>query len=906
MIRRTATLALAATLTALVLATSAGASEPPPCELEERARCFGVESVEASLSTTQAGAHPDLTFSFGIKQDPETKENSHGLKEAYAPTRNVRVELPPGLLGDPSVLGVPQQCTAAELVAEACPNGSQIGIAEVTTYDNGTFREPIYMMQPPGGDAVARIGFIAAVVPIYVNATVRSESDYGLDFEISNAPMISQLLSSKTTTWGVPSAKAHDTERCTSHEVFYESCTKSPPRPPGTRPLPFTTNPTRCGVPLEMTVNASSWVDPELDPAKAVSASFPQISGCDALPFGPSLTIEPTSQRAGAPTGLEITERLPASDGVEVLEPSQVKDIRVALPEGMQINTSSADGLEACSDEEVHFGERVAAKCPDASKLADFEAEIPSLPRRLKGALYLRQPEPGNLFRVWIVADDLGAHVKLQGQLVVDEETGRVETVVKDVPQAPLREAVFFLKSGFRAPLMNPESCGTYEGHYEFTPWSGGAPVSGNAPMEIDEGCDTGGFNPRLNAGSTDPTGGAHTPFVFALTREDGEQNPASLEVAMPRGLAASFAGIPLCEGAAAETGQCPAASRVGGVIAATGAGPKPLWVPQPGKRPTAVYLAGPYKNAPLSAVAVVPAQAGPFDLGDQVVRSAIYVDNETAQATVRSDPLPQIIEGVPVRYRAAQVLLDRPDFTLNPTSCKHKSIEATIVSTQGAIAHPSVPFTATNCANLGFEPKLAARIFGSTRRGSHPRFKAVVKMPQGGANLAGTQVTLPRSEFLDQSHFVTICTRVQFRAHECPAGATYGHVTAKSPLFDFPLEGDVLLRSSDRTLPDLVFVLHGPAWMPVEVAVVGHVDSVKGALRTTFEEVPDAPVSEVTVEMAGGAKGLLENTEGVCDPGNRLRANFSAQNGRRFSSRPKLQAACKGKARHKRRHSRR
>lgn len=892
MIRRAIACATVILAASAVIPVYVSGAEPPPCEFEDRVKCFGVESAEATLSTAEAGAHPDLTFSFAIKEDPESKANSKGLKDAYAPTRSVRIELPPGLIGDPSVLGLPQQCTAAELGLEECPNGSQIGVTEVTTHGEGTFLEPVYMMQPPGGDAVARIGFVAVIVPLVADATIRSESDYGLNLEITDSPMIARLLRARSTAWGVPGAAVHDTERCTPHEVFPDGCTKSTPRPPGIRPLPFTTNPTRCGVPLEARVGASSWAEPNR--FDFTSAPFPEIFGCDKLPFGPGLTIEPTNQRAAAPTGLEVIERLPASKGSEVLEPSQVRDLRVVLPEGMYVNTSAGEGLEACSEEQVHFGERVAAKCPNASKLADFEAEIPALPRRLVGAIYQRQPEPHNLFRVWIVADDLGAHVKLQGQLVVDEETGQIETVVEDIPQAPLREAKFFIKSGLRAPLMTPEECGSFNAEYEFTPWAGGPPVVSQAPMTIDEGCEgLGGFSPKLNAGSTNPTGGAHSPFVFILNREDGEQNPAALNVMLPTGLSATIAGIPRCEGAQAEIGQCPAASRIGKVIASAGAGPKPLWVPQPGKRPTAVYLAGPYKGAPLSAISVVPAEAGPFDLGDQVVRSAIFLDPVTAQGTVKSDPLPQILEGVPIRYRTVQVLLDRENFTLNPTSCAHKTIDATITSTKGAVANPSSPFTATNCSKLGFEPHLSLRLFGGTHRGAFPALRAVLQ-PGGSAenaNIKSAVVRLPHSEFIEQAHFVTICTRVQYAAKECPAGSVYGHVTAFSPLLDEPLEGPVYLRSNpERKLPDVVMALHGI----VDVEAVGHVDSIHGGLRTTFESTPDAPITKVVLAMQGGSKGLFVNSKNLCKFPGRALAQFKAQNGRSSILRPVMRTSCR------------
>jgi hypothetical protein len=905
---RCSALVAAVVLAALVLAAPAGAAEPP-CELTPRAKCYGVESLEASLSTAQAGDHPDLTFTFDIKRDPESKPNSFGLKDAYAPTRDVRVELPPGLIGDPSVLGVPQQCTAAELSlassldpkAGGCPNGSQVGVAEVFAYElNSALLEPVYMMQPPGGDVVARVGFVAGIAPVYIDATVRTASDYGVNLEVVDAATVVKLIRAKTTTWGIPGASIHDTERCLPREAIL-GCRVSPKRPPGIRALPFFTNPTRCGVPLSMSVNASSWVEPELFDENKKSTSFPEISGCDRLPFGPGLTIEPTNHRAGAPTGLDITARLPASDGVNVLEPSQTRDVRVALPVGVSINPSAADGLDVCSSQQVHLGEPVAAQCPDAAKVADFEAEIPALPRRLKGALYLREPEPGNPFRVWLVADDLGAHVKLQGQLAVDKQTGQIETVILDAPQAPLREMKIVLKSGFRAPLVNPPACGTYASKYTFVPWSGGEPVIADSPMAINEGCDgLGAFAPKLSAGSVDPTAGRHSPFVFTLTREDSEQNPAQLDVTPPKGFAATFAGIPRCEGHAAETGACPPGSRIGKVIAAVGAGPAPLWVPQPGKRPTAVYLSGPYRGAPLSIVAVVPRQAGPFDFGDEVVRSAIYVDPVTAEATAKADPLPQIFEGIPIRYRALHVELDRPGFVLNPTSCAPKATDATVTSAQGVVAHPSSPFVATNCANLGFDPKLSIHLLGGTRRGSHPKLTATLRMPPGGANIGATSVTLPHSEFIENAHFKTICTRVQFAAKSCPSGSIYGVAVAKSPLLDEPLEGPVYLRSSDHPLPDLVMALKGPASLPIEIDLDGHVDSANGGLRATFESVPDAPVEEFTIRMQGGSKGLIVNSTNLCASINRATAKFTAQNGKTATLHPALRASCRGRPKKK------
>jgi hypothetical protein len=903
--RRTAILLAAAAALAALIVPGATLAAPGSCETEPRPDCFGIESVNASLSTTQAGAHPDLTLDVSVKRNPLSKPNVFGLKDSYAASRNIRIETPPGLIGNPNIFGVPQQCTAQQLSGAfteesgGCPNGSQVGVSTIFAYQlTGKFKEPVYMMTPPGGDVVARLGTFAGTFPIFIDLRLRSGSDYGLTAEVLDAPAVARLVELDTTLWGVPASPVHDTERCTPLKAF-EGCVSTSPRPPGGQVLPFLTNPTRCGVPLEVGVNASSWVEPQLKAENEARTSLPAITGCDSLPFGPSLEAEPTSHHTSTPTGLDLTVKLPASEGVEVLEPSQIRYMRIDFPPGLAIDNGAADGLGTCSAAEVGFETDEASHCPDAAKLAATEFDVPVLERKLKGAIYLREPEPGDPFRIWIVADDLGLHIKLPGDLEVDKSTGQVHSIVfgapklGGIPQAPLREVKLLLKSGFRAPLITPDHCGTFITHYEFVPWSGGPPAVGDTPMKITEGCDSGGFEPKLQAGSTEAQGGAFSPFTFTITRSDGEQNIAALALALPRGLAASFAGVARCEGADSMSGSCPPGSRIGRVTAAVGAGPNPLWVPQPGKRPTAVYLGGPYKGAPTSIVAVVPKQAGPFDFGDEVVRSAIYIDSETARATAVADPLPQFVEGIPLLYKVLNVVLDRPHFSLNPTSCHTKETEATLTSVQGATAHPKSSYAVTNCAKLGYKPKSRFTLHGGTHRGAHPGLTAIVRPRSGDANSSKFSIALPHSEFLDQGHIDTVCTRVQFAAHNCPVRSIYGHAMVKSPLFDFPLEGPVYLRSSSHLLPDLVVALKGPPTMPIEVNAVGRIDSIRGGIRTTFETVPDAPVREIVASFPGGKKGLIENSENLCSHVNRVTTKLTAQNGKRAVLHPPMRVSC-------------
>jgi hypothetical protein len=892
----------AAVAGAVLLAAPAAQADPSQ---------FALASASASLSTHEAGAHPDLFTEFEVATDPTSEANGFGLKRPYAVTRDVHIGLPPGLIGNPNAV---TQCTVAELEAFAigggCPNASQVGVVKFYAYAlTQAFTEPIYMMHPPADEsAVARLGFVGALFPIYIDARLRSEADYGIEASVERASAEQEVVRVETTLWGVPAAKAHDTERQTPIEA-YKGATSSPPRPPGGIPAPFMTNPTRCGKPLEMAFAADSYQLP--GQFSEVKAPLGTITGCDQISFDPTLSLTPSSRQAAEPTGLDAELTLPQNETEGGHGTSEMRYATVTLPAGMTIASGAGDGLAACSAQEVGFERREASHCPGAAKIGSGEIESPALSRPIEASVYQRTPVKGDLFGVWLVADELGLHLKLPGEVHVDGDDGQITTSFTEgtpqtegLPQAPVSRFTLRFKSGPRAPLAAPRACGTYFAHYQFVPWSGRPAREADVPMTFDQGCSTGGFDPKLTAGSTNPLAGAFSQFLTTLTFRSGEQNPSGLELTLPRGVLAKLAGIPLCEGANAQDGTCAAASRVGGVNVAAGPGPRPLWLPQPGKEAISVYLSGPYKGAPYSLVVRTPVQAGPFDLGTVVTRAAVYVDPETALVTVRSDPLPQILEGVPISYRTIHVAVDRHEFALNPTSCAEKRVRATLTSSEGAAARPSSRFQVGGCRELPFKPKLSLRLFGKTNRGAHPRLKAVLTARKGDANLSGAQVTLPRSEFIENAHFRTICTRVQFAAHECPAGSVYGHVKAMTPLLSEPLEGPVYLRSSSHQLPDLVIALKGQ----IEFNATARVDSANGGIRTTFEDIPDAPLTKVIVNMQGGAKSLFVNSTNLCKSTSRSPVKLIGQNGKRETLRTDLKNGCEtgavsGKSHHTRKH---
>jgi hypothetical protein len=905
---------------ALVTSLLAGSAAADPSE-------FGLESVGASLSTTEAGAHPDFTTTFKLKVD--------GKGAPFARTRDIFIDLPPGLVGNPTVV---KQCTVAQLQTVGCPQDSQVGVTSVDVLDLApNLLEPVFSMAPNNPNVVARFGFIAGLYPTYVDAEVRSSgsgADYGVTAKVEGAPAQGSLLRAATTIWGVPADESHDTQRLTSEEGG-QGVTTVPPRKSGLPRKSFLINPSRCGVPLKVGFRVDSYSLP--DQFAGADAPLGTITDCSALGFEPELEGRPTTNVAEAPSGLDFDLHLPQEtieDPDNVAE-ATLRDTIVNLPEGLVINPSGANGLDGCSPSQIGLTSSpgtsppvfngVPPQCPDASKLGAVEVNTPLLTHPLPGAVYAATPGQnpfGSLLAIYVVVKDplSGLLIKLAGHVSPDPVTGRLTTTVEGAPPVPFGDFKLKFFGGAAAPLLTPALCGSYATTSVLTPWSApdsGPPATPSDSYKIDQGaggqpCATSSGSqpnsPFFEAGTQSPIAGAYSPFVVDLRREDGSQRFSTITLTPPPGLIGSLAGTAPCSeaalAAAAEKSgagekaspSCPAASRLGTVVAAAGAGPAPYYT-------TGIaYLAGPYKGAPISLAIITPATAGPYDIGTIVVRSALYVNPVTTQITAVSDPIPQILQGIPLDVRSAQVNLDRPRFTLNPTSCNRMAFSGRLLSTIGSIAPLTSPFQVGECGRLNFKPKITIQLKGGTKRGDYQRLSATVTAKPGEANIARASVTFPHSAFLAQEHIRTICTRVQFAAHTCPPGSIYGYATGTTPLLDGPVKGPVYLRSSPNPLPDVVAALRGPDSTPIEVELSGRVDSKNGGIRTTFDFVPDAPVSKFTVTMRGGKKSLFVNSRDLCGGTQRATVRLQAQNAKRLDLQPVVGNSCggKGKARHR------
>jgi len=877
---------------------------------------------------TQAGGHPALAVTSASLNRSRSLVDDNAAYERYKPVTTVRDligDVPPGFVGNPQA--VPDLCpSTSDMVTGDCPPASVVGEAALRSKGLGeissgsTFiRYPLYAIEPEAGVPAEFALVNTTTGGVYVlQPHLRPDEGYAISIEskgiLENPPILDLRVTLCSYGSNIVSAGGA--------AFAFRSCKQKDD--PDAYAKPFLTTQTECASDGPVTkLHADSWANPgEFETAEAVA---PKMTGCDLVPFEPGMGLQPTSKQAESASGLDVdisfsSEGLEDPDG---LSQAHLKRATVTLPPGMSVNPSSADGLAACSQAELGMVDGVPddepVQCPDASKIGTVELKTPILAETLKGNVYLAKQGDnpfGTLLGLYVVAEskERGVLIKIPGKAEI-KDNGQIVSTFDDNPQAPFSSLKLHFNSGARAPLMTPQRCGAYQIVSELTPWSAANPdnptpaetVTKSSAFEIDSGpgggpCPDGSLRPKLEAGLAGTVAGASSPFVVDLSRSDGTQRFNGLSMTLPPGLTANLKGVASCPDAvlssiptaegtgAAEIADpsCPEASRLGSVSVGAGAG-NPFYV-DTGK----VYLAGPYKGAPVSLAVVVPAVAGPFDLGNVVVRNPAFVNPKTAQITVASDPLPTALHNLPIDVRSIRVTIDRPGFMQSPTNCEAMSIDAVISGEEGGSAPVSNRFQVGECGNLGFKPNLKIQLKGGTKRDKYQQLTATLTARPGDANIAGASVRFPQSIFLAQEHIGTVCTRVQFAADSCPPRSVYGYAEAVTPLLDQPLVGPVYLRSSDNVLPDLVAALRGPDNQPVEVELVGRTDSKNLGLRNTFDVVPDAPVSKFTLRMLGGKKSLLVTSRNLCLRKERAVVKMRGQNGMARNFRPVIQTACK------------
>ena len=574
----------------------------------------------------------------------------------------------------------------------------------------------------------------------------------------------------------------------------------------------------------------------------------------------------------------------------------------------------------------------------------EIEQEGPRKGQSLKektpitGSIYLAKPlenpfpseghPGGSLLAVYLVLEDpeRGVIVKLAGHVEVGEpggsnglQPGQLRTTFAENPELPVEDIKLDLFGGTRAPFTTPATCGTYTTESVLEPWShqtpageepgtpdafpssafqvteapGGGPCAPTAAQEPN--------TPRFQVGSVTPTAGAYSAIVARVSREDGSQEFGQIIGTTPPGFTAKIAGVEQCsdaqiaqaeqrsqlgEGALEQaTPSCPESSKIGTVTVGVGSG-VPLYVSG------SAYLAGPYKGAPFSAVFITPAVAGPFDLGTVVVRAGLYINPSTAQVTLKADPLPQYLHGIPTEIRSISLDVNRPEFTLNPTSCAPMTLTGEEISTIAATALMSDRFQVEGCEHLPFAPKLTASVAGHASKAEGTSFDVKLESPGiGQAGIHKVDLTLPIALPSRLSTLQHACLAATFQANPagCPESSVIGRATVHTPLLHSPLTGPAYIVShGGAEFPDVEFVLQGEN---VEVILDGQTQIVKEPNGTEithskFETVPDTPFTSFETELPAGPHSILGAYASEKEPYNLCSANLqmpseiTAQNG--------------------------
>ncbi len=842
---------------------------------------FGFAGFDSWLSNadgtidTQAGSHPYAlttvfaTNSNGVGEFEETTAGSGSMTGGEM--RDVVVNLPPGIVGN--VTAVPR-CSRRQFDGEqsvfenpntfyepTCPALTQVGIDQAQP--NGirvSFK--VYNLVPPPG-VVAQFGFSFEGALVFMDFGVRSggpsalASDYGISAHVDPFPQKGVVFNT-TTIWGTPGEASHAEQRGGGSS--------------GAGSAPLLTVPTSCEGPQEFSIEAlGTWQNENVRARDSIlthdSTGTPVgFTGCDHLGFGPTLSIAPDTTAGDTPAGLTTEIKVP-QEGLAApggIAASNLRDGTVVLPEGMVLNPGRAAGLASCPLDQDGVNQEGPPQCSPASQVGTAVISTPVLPEPLEGKVYVLESQPPDV-KLLVALAGQGIEVKLVGDVHLNTSTGQLTTVFKENPELPFTDFKLAFSGGSQAALVTPPGCGLFTSTSDFTPWSSPAveDVFSSSNFQIATGTNGATcasplpFTPGMIAGATTDQAGGYTAFTMLLTRGDDQQRISKLQFKTPKGLLGMISHVQLCEEPQAAKGECPTGSQIGHTIVGAGAGPDPLYVPEEGKPEAPIYITGPYEGAPYGLLIAVPVIAGPFNLGTTVVRGKIEVDPQSAQLTIRTDPLPVVLDGVPVDMRTINAVIDRKEFMFNPTNCNPQSFSGTATSVEGTNATLSSPFQVGSCRSLTFKPGFKVSTSAKTSRTQGASLDVKMTLPDEGglsstANVQRVRVSLPKQLPTPLKTLQKACLEKTFAENpkNCPVASQVGTVKVSTPVLPGGLTGTAYFVShGGAKYPELIMVLVGQNGVTVQVH--GETQISKAGITTaTFATVPDVPFSNFELTL--------------------------------------------------------
>jgi hypothetical protein len=839
--------ALLAVLGALAASTGASAAEFGIVPDSFAARMLDAEGNPDTL----AGSHPDrleVDFAFQVKGTGTT-------------VREMLTDMPPGFGGDPRA--VPECPRQLGVEGKECPPETQVGVARFSAPEASDIELPIFLLQPEPGQLLAFTSKPNVEVPITME--LRSD-DFGISLRADNPNQL-EFSNGHLELWGVPA----------DHQVG----TDVPRRP-------MLTAPTRCG-PLRFGLRVRSWQDGAS--WQSASAETAPLTDCESLDFAPALGMSLSNPVADSPTGMGVELSLPQDEDASGRSSAQIKDVTIAMPAGITVSPGGAAGLTACSDAQFGLEDAIAVRCPPSSRVGTMEFASPGLREPLAGTIYLGQERPGERFRMLIAAPGFGAILKFAGTLSPDPVSGLISATLEGLPEIAIERLSLSFGGGSHALLASPLRCGRVTARARLTPYGGGAPADISASASIASSsfaCAPPPFEPRLTTVSSSARAGKPTTFSTTLRRRDGEQLPRRFSVTLPAGLSAALGTVAACSDLDAGRASCPAASRIGTAHASIGSGPSPASLAGD------VFATGPYRRAPFGMAIAFHAVLGPFNLGSVSFRAKAEVDKRTGKVTIATDPMPAMVEGVPIRFQAIELDMDRPGLVRNPTSCAPRNVEAVAEAQGGGLAALASPFTLRGCDKLGFAPRVRLRLVAGGGSGAEAKssLRLSLHLPQGDTSLRSMSISLPQALTLGIGGVTAICSHRDALAGACPAAARIGAASARSSLLEEPLQGSVYVAQPEGNgPPDLAVSLAAGG---VHVGIEGETSQRDGHFVAKLAGLPDMPLSSLTMRLGSAGKGALSLRSGPCAHGHprQLAAalRMKGQNGQRRSIRQPIE----------------
>jgi len=818
---------------------------------------------------TEAAGHPLWGITkFTLKHAGNEVEGS--------PLKRIRVEIPKGLAANPEALAI---CSEAAFESETCPVGSKAGTTELNAVAEplGLAKVPlegltgeVYNLGQRAGNAstglpllfgisVAPAGALITPVHLLLKGHVAWASDYHEYFEIDNVPT--------TSTVKVGPLEVAAALKIESSQLNFE----------GTKGGNFLTLPSECSSTTTSFLEVESYSH---EISHAETHTPVGVDGCEKVPFKPTTEIKPEPSQYDSPDGATTDVKVPQF--ASSTNTADIKDADVTLPEGLTLNPSAAQGLQACTQSQLGEHTENPVACPAASRIGAVTIETDLPAGTLTGNAYLGKADntgaiTGPPYLIFLDAESVyGVSVRLEGQAVPNPTTGRLEVSFQGNPQLPFSDLILTLNGGPRAPLANGLSCGAATTASTFTPWTGLAAFTASTPF-VTTGCPPAvPFSVAQATPESSDKAGAFTSFNFNLNRPDGNQSLSRVQTTLPAGLVGLIPTIKLCNEPQAAAGSCAAASQIGTATASAGVGSEPFTFSGP------VDLTGPTEGEPYGLSIPIEAAAGPFDLGRVTTRVAIGVDEYTGRVIATAN-LPRIVGGVPLHLRGLNVAVNKPSFLFNPTDCGPLSTNSLLSAIQGATSSPATPFAVTACTGLPFKPAFAASSPTAPSRANGASLTVSYTQPEHQANIKSVVASLPAELPSRLTTLHNACPEATWAGgnnyKSCPAGSKVGAVTVTTPVLPEKLTGPAYLVShGGAAFPNLDLVLEGDHG--VKVVIEGTTNIKNGITTSSFPSIPDVPVSGFELSLPTGPNSALGSFGSLCAKPLYMPTTITAQSG--------------------------